>query len=274
MITNAVKRFLLRVMPGPAGIMQTLWQRRHTRRFERSLGLPGITQAFVARHGLSVHSGPFAGMQYVSSAVGSAFVPKLLGSYESELHDVIEQIAAASYSIIVDIGCAEGYYAIGLALRLPEARVYAFDTDPRGRKLCAMMAGANNVSDRVIVGGKCDPERLSSLINPQTLIVCDCEGYEIHLLRPDLVPQMNSAAVLVEFHECVTPGITKTLLKRFEATHDILLITSVARNSACYPVLNFLSEKQQVVAVSEFRPGGQQWAYMTPKTSCENVTVR
>lgn len=265
-IRDAMKELALRFLPGFTGSLQALRQHRHVAQTERRLGMPHITQAFVARYGLSVRSGPFMGMRYVPSAVGSAFVPKLLGSYEAELHHVIEQIVSASYRVIVDVGCAEGYYAVGLALRLPEARVHAFDTDPLGRKLCAMMARANNVSDHVIVRGKCDPERLAALIDKQTLIVCDCEGYEIHLLRPEIIPQMNSAAVLVELHDCVHPGMTHIIVERFANTHDISLITSTERNLSHYPSLDFMSTEKQSLAISEFRAPGQQWAFMTPKS--------
>jgi hypothetical protein len=74
----------------------------------------------VVRHGL------FYGMKYPSlEAAGSTLYPKLLGSYERELHGIMERIVRTDYATVVDIGCAEGYYAAGLALRLPEARVFA-----------------------------------------------------------------------------------------------------------------------------------------------------
>ena len=91
-------------------------------------------------------------------------MPKLVGSYEAELHGVIEQIVATDYQVVVDVGCAEGYYANGLARRLPSARVYAFDTDPEARHLCEAMAALNGVEKRVIVGGKCEPDDLNALL--------------------------------------------------------------------------------------------------------------
>ena len=59
----------------------------------------------------------------------SSCVPKLIGSYEEEVHPIIEEIIRRRYSIVVNIGCAEGYYAVGFALRIPDAIVYAFDVD-------------------------------------------------------------------------------------------------------------------------------------------------
>lgn len=241
------------------------WQRRHVRRFEQRLGLPRIAQAFVVRNGLHVLDGPFAGMTYVSQAVGSAFVPKLLGSYESELHGALAEIIAKDFKTIVDVGCAEGYYAVGLALRMPSARVYAFDTDPAARKLCRDMTQVNVVSHRVTVAGKCDVENLGGLLQDRALVVCDCEGYERDLLCPERVPGLRRADVLVELHDCIDSSILQTIFSRFQATHEIALLTSVERDPSCYPALESLKAEDRRLAVSEFRSAGQQWAYMTPK---------
>lgn len=60
-------------------------------------------------------SGPFKGLMYPRESVGSAWAPKLLGTYESELSPTIERIVSGGYRSVVDIGAAEGYYAVGLA---------------------------------------------------------------------------------------------------------------------------------------------------------------
>ena len=62
---------------------------------------------------LKVLNGPFEGMQYPNfESYGSASWPKLLGTYESELTNAILAKKDTDYSSIVDIGCAEGYYAV------------------------------------------------------------------------------------------------------------------------------------------------------------------
>ncbi len=46
-------------------------------------------------HDLTVLHGPFVGMKYPGTeAAGSAFIPKLLGSYEKELHPLLERLLA------------------------------------------------------------------------------------------------------------------------------------------------------------------------------------
>ena len=257
-----IKQLLLRVAPQSAGAWQDRRHRQHIRDFEQRMGLPELTREYVAEHGRCVLSGPFVGMNYVPQAVGSAFVPKLLGSYEAELHGVMEQILAADYAVVVDVGCAEGYYANGIARRLPSAYVYAFDTDPEARQLCESMAALNGVQERVTVRGKCEPGGLNALLAGRSLIICDAEGFETELLRPELAPAMARADILVELHDHLEPGITPLLLKRFGETHQATLINAKERDPNDYPLLRFTEAKSRQLAVSEFRPSGQQWAFL------------
>ena len=127
---------------------------------------------------LTVKHGPFKGMMYPKKkAVGSALVPKLLGSYERELHPVIEKICSNEYSEIVDIGCAEGYYAIGMAMRIETAKVFAYDIDEEAVYLCKRMARLNNVAERLVIGKFCDANTLRAIpFTKKALIISDCEG--------------------------------------------------------------------------------------------------
>src|SRR5690606_30246863 len=55
-----------------------------------------------------VLGGPFAGMRYPEKrAIGSAIYPKLLGSYEMELHPLFDRLRNQEFGSVVDIGCAE-----------------------------------------------------------------------------------------------------------------------------------------------------------------------
>lgn len=52
---------------------------------------------------------------------------------------------------LVDLGCGYGPIAIALALRAPEATVWAVEVNERARDLCRRNAEANGVGDRVRV---------------------------------------------------------------------------------------------------------------------------
>src|SRR5215472_3996438 len=81
-------------------------------------GFLALNRKYLDRWGLTVRGGPFTGMIYSEAAVKDRFViPQMLGATELQLHSAIESIVGAGYQKIINIGCAEGYYAVGLATR-------------------------------------------------------------------------------------------------------------------------------------------------------------
>ena len=224
-----------------------------------------IKKSILAKFGNKVLGGPFVGMSYVEQAAGSAYVPKLLGSYEEELHAVVHQTFENNYSVIVDIGCAEGYYAVGYALAYPKAQIYAFDSNPEAQKLCQRLSVINDVVNRVHIHGHCDIEILNTLPMTKALVICDCEGYETELLQPELLPELCTCDILVETHDAFVSDATETICGRFTKTHEIQLIDITIRNPKHYPAIANLPVNDQELVLSEGRPAHQQWAFMRVK---------
>jgi len=252
-----VKSILQRYLPK---LYHTLrWRIGHPANYAR------VTTMITQKYGRSVIEGPFRGMKYVDAAAGSAYIPKILGCYEAEMHHFIERIIESNYSVIIDVGCAEGYYAVGLAYRCPAALVYAFDGASEARQLCQTMAKLNGVENRLFIDGFCDSRQLQGLPTENTLLICDVDGYEVELLRPDLVPALKKMDILVELHEPLRPGITLTIISRFKETHEISMVDAIDRNPRQHPLVSFLSAKDQKLALTESRPPGQQYAFLAAK---------
>jgi methylase of polypeptide subunit release factors len=108
-------------------------------------------KTLVAQERLTLKSGPSAGMIYNVAASEGCRVPRLLGCYEKTLEPIIETITAATLTLIIDIGCAAGYYAFGLARRLPNTFVWARDADKIAREKCMALAATNHVGGPVKV---------------------------------------------------------------------------------------------------------------------------
>jgi hypothetical protein len=201
-------------------------------------------------------------MLYGEEHSGSVYVSKWLGAYELELHQVLEELCAGNYTTVINIGCAEGYYAVGLARRLTHATVVAFDLDPAAADACRRLAELNGVADRVEVRAACQLADLDALAGRDTLVVCDCEGAELELLDPDRAPGLRETDLVVELHDFVNPVISQVLRQRFAPSHRITLISSIERNPADFPALKGLSLRDQRMALEEFRPGPMQWAVL------------
>ena len=176
-LKTATKSVFRAVAPRLYEAQMSARARRRSKALMTRLGMDRVSASFLERYGPVVQGGPFAGMRYVKGAAGSAYLPKLVGSYEDELADFFGRVLSTEYDVAVDVGAAEGYYAVGLAMRLPgQPLVHAFDSDPYARALCAGMAALNGVADRVVVHGACNPESLRTRLRGRALLVCDVEG--------------------------------------------------------------------------------------------------
>ena len=149
----------------------------------------------------AILTGPFQGMIYLDETVWGPITPKWAGSYEIELADIIEETIKSVYDRILNLGCAEGYYAVGLAWRDQVPEVLAFDLDPFARKQARRLAQLNHASDRIRIYGECTQIRLNELVKRRTLVLADIEGCEISLLDPIRVPRLKEVDLLIEIHE-------------------------------------------------------------------------
>jgi hypothetical protein len=238
-----------------------------------------LTHLVRERTNDTVRLGPFTGMRYVENSIGSAHLPKLLGTYESELAAVIETVCARKPILIVNIGAAEGYYAVGLALRNPQARVVALEREPEGREALNTMARRNRVQQRLEIRGECGPTDLEQTLqtavpasdqvaNQKPFVLCDIEGQEERLLDLNAVPNLRRTLMLVETHDFIHPGITERIRKRFSPSHRVACIWQTARSIKDFP---FRSAATHVLptsylswAVSEWRPARMCWLWMQP----------
>jgi len=135
-----------------------------------------------------VLNGPLKGLDFLPQSTEGCHISKLLGCYEQPLQPYIEQVIQAGYPTIINIGCAEGYYAVGLARQMPFTRVLAFDLNPKAQETCAALAQKNQVAERVAVGGGFRPEDFAAYIDQKVLVLCDIEGAEKDLLDIDKAP--------------------------------------------------------------------------------------
>lgn len=229
-------------------------------------GLIEATNNFIKLHGNKVLHGPFKGMEYPIDSITSRHgIPKLLGSYEQELHFTLETIITESnsYENIVDIGCAEGYYVVGLAIRTKK-NVIAFDTEPREIKFCKEMARLNKVESKITTKDWCNSDFLKTLNENRCFILCDCEGYEAKLFDSDTISYLTKCDLLIELHNTDKINMAKLISKRFKNTHHIEIISSEPRNHSLYPELKFLGDNASEY-VSEYRNSDQKWVFLKSK---------
>jgi hypothetical protein len=235
---------------------------------EHSIVDPAIQVLFPD---LRVAHGPFQGMKYPrAQSVNSTLFPKLIGSYERELQPILEKICNNNYTEIVDIGCAEGYYAVGLAMRIPSAKVFAYDIDQKARALCEEMADLNHVRQRIMTGNFCDVDTLRSIpFSGRGFIISDCEGYEKSLFTTEIVPFLAHHDLLIEIHDLVDIEISSLIRERFKQTHVITAVQSIddiaKAHTYNYEELRGYDLAARKILLAEDRAVLQEWFYMTPR---------
>ena len=211
-------------------------------------------------------NGPFKGMPYLDEIIWGSITPRWIGSYERELWDTVEEIKSTDYDTVIDIGCAEGYYATGLSWQLPQANVYAYDLDPFSREQCERLWKMNGEKGKLHILPWCDHKEFASKHQGKTLCVIDIEGAEMDFLKPDLLPELQKSDILIEVHRTdqdVTAN-AEELKRRFGQTHQIESISATPeRNPSEYDLPSPLPAEETLTrSFSEGRSNSQLWLWM------------
>lgn len=194
----------------------------------------------------------------------------LLGVWEKELSFIWDSLGSQRF--IIDVGAAEGFYAVGLAQKYPDKKIIAFEMNPSSKQLLEMIAKDNSVTN-LEIHGKCEYEDLAKLGEKLdgSIIIMDCEGYEIHLLEGSKPSIFQKTHILVELHEMYELGCTDILKNRFEETHQISEIEGQYRKIEDWPnelyfLRPFFPNKILLHFMDEGRPYPMNWLYMKPKS--------
>lgn len=220
--------------------------------------------------------GPFAGMLYPPS-----FVPRQLfpgpyqaGSFECELDPIIEEIIAAEPEVLVNVGSAQGYYAIGLGRAVWGMSVITYETDPAMRAAAHRIALLNEVEPRLDARGLCTTSGLAALAprleGRSTCLLMDCEDCEGQLVDPEHVRWLAQASILVELHPSSDAEIGPRLEQRLASTHETTTVRAEPRWASRFPELWWVSALRHIdreLLVAEHRQGIQEWLWATPPTA-------
>jgi hypothetical protein len=242
--------------------ISTIWQKTGARLFDVQGAVDKYTKQFVSKNPKIVQGGPFAGMRYVDEAVGSNYLHKLVGSYEAVLHPFIASLQGKKFDTIVDIGSAEGYYLIGLGRLFNDVTLIGYELEEKGRALTLEMAKINNIKNKLVLEGEATVTNVASVITPDTLLICDCEGAELDILNPTIEPNIaNFDTAIIELHDFIRPGIKEALTERFSKTHTITIVPFVMADYSQYPFFNSITNQDERYEILRER-GWQEQEWM------------
>lgn len=214
---------------------------------------------------IPVMGGVFAGLLMQLPIHAGIVLPMVLGTYESELHGHVAAAIKRDYRHVVNIGCGDGYYVVGMARQMPDTQFFGYDINPAAQQGCVQAAKNNGVSDRIRVGGLFQGQDFAQHPTGQTLVICDIEGGEDELLDPEQFPALRGHDIIVELHEVYRPGITQRLRDRFAASHELVFIDHQPKRATLPPDMQGLTEMDEFLCVYEGRGGPTPWFVMTAK---------
>lgn len=195
----------------------------------------------------------------------------LMGMYESEVQHILFA-ACRERSHFVDIGAADGFYAVGMLVSRAVSRVTAFEMSAQGRGTIRMAAQINGVEDRIQIEGTADAtffNKLGAHDARQMIVLIDIEGAEFDLLDDTTVEQLAGAVMIIELHyEHRTDGHT-LIEKLVERTRPYFTHTffSTGPRNPNVPELQRLSDDCRWLACSESRPQQMCWLLLEPHDS-------
>ena len=254
-------------MPSEKKKLKALQLEKEQQKYKTNLLLYEISQGGMPH----VMNGPFQGMKYIATANGSQLLPKILGSYEEPIHEwVREKILSGHHETIIDIGCAEGYYAVGFALKSPKSKIIAFDIDTSALANAKQLAMINKVNYRVEFSERFDAAVISSELETEKekkiLIFMDVEGAELDLLDSRKNKSLLSCDILVELHDCFIPGLTEKVISFFSETHKIEIIVDYPWREGEYnKEKHLLSQEDLSFCMDERRPKEMRWMFAKKK---------
>lgn len=198
---------------------------------------------------------------------GGDIMAKWLGTYEQPIHPAIYSELSKPHDLFINIGCGDGYYGAGVAIKSPTTRILFIEKVESCNQLVDQLCVENNITNYTFsTQSNSDFIESSLKDSKQPWMLMDIEGAEVDLLDLDKIPSLKKTTIIVEAHDFCRMQATNIMLTRFQDTHHITNIVD--------PITRYLNTLSQSIALSENivkdiclegRPCVMNWLYMQPK---------
>ena len=215
---------------------------------------------------------------------------KILGLYEKEVVELFARIKKKHhYSILVDVGAADGYYAIGSLYSHDVNEVIAFENSERGRENLLKHAKLNKVDNKITLLNKATETTLEKILSERSadlsdmIFLVDIEGAEYTLFNTNIMSLLSKNHIIIEVHDCLiqdkyntTDDITpnqfesavekRKLYELVTQTHDVEVIWQANRSGSQFEFLRSWPDYDRALLLSEGRTSMGCWWYLSPKS--------
>ena len=231
-----------------------------------------VLNKIILEHGYQVAYGIFKGMKLSKNSYWSKndFITHILGVYEKHVLKKIIEFSNKGNNLFIDIGAADGYFAIGMAFSETFKKIYAFEIDEEGRRSLNRNIENNLCKDKVVVDIEANFETLKEIVdkNKSAVILIDIEGSEFDLLDNKLLKLLSNCYIVCELHPTLSANgfeKQKMLINNAKAFFDVSIIQ---RESYCpnkFSELNEFTDEERLIAFGEGRENNMNWLILEPK---------
>lgn len=234
-----------------------------------------LGQRLLEEYGRIVKNGYFKGMKLGRLAWGARDAgPMILGTYEHQVQSVIMN-SPERYKVFVDIGAADGFYAIGLVLNGRFDEAVCFESNSKSRISILENAKENGVENKVSIHGTAERDFHTQLtaklgLNPkEMLFLIDIEGGEFEILDPEIFKALQKSMFVIEIHRTPRDFQEKyaLLVENASIFFDIETIYSSSSSSDFHQAMENWADEDRQIVISEGRRYQMEWIVLTPKSS-------
>ena len=184
----------------------------------------------------TVQRGPFKGLKLAPDPwwgeldLGS----QCLGYYEQEILELISALPDEATKTFIDIGAADGYYAVGMLLSGKARKCICFEASEEGQAAIRKTWALNGAPGELEIYGIADQIEflsLPELQHKQTLVLIDIEGGEFELLTYAALSKLGGCTLIVELHNWTSEFVSKyeSLIRRAFDMFNISVVPRLTR---------------------------------------------
>ena len=191
-----------------------------------------------------------------------------LGLYEKQILDLVSR--SGPYDTFLDIGAADGYYAIGMLHAQMAKRSICFEISEKGQASIRENWALNKSIGKLEVHGEANKVTLGKIVPKLTgksLVLIDIEGAEFLLLTPKIITMLKRFEIIIEIHNWVENFRSKytELLTNLNKHYEINVLKNAAQNTENIPLLRSYTDENRLLVASERRPCLMRFLHLKPR---------
>ena len=172
--------------------------------------------------------------------------------------------------IFIDIGEADGYYAIGLLKSKRVNKAICFELTSEGRNTIDKNWKLNEQPGQIEIMGDVFKDfklNITKVDLNKTIVLIDIEGAEFSFLDIEILRTLKEAVIVIEIHNWIPNFIDvySKFLKDANEFFDIEILDRKERDTLMFEELRSLTDDNRLLLTSEARPCVMRFLILNPK---------